>query len=171
MRSLLVGVGVVVLVLTLQSIATAQPKPDPLGGVRKVTVLVLFGPTGTPPNGISEGRLQTILELRLRTAGLRVLTREEDNKDPDINPYVYLEVATLETSNQAGTVIGYAHRLDLSARVFASVPFNRARAPMVLWSNGLIAVADRLSAAADIERIVNNLADEFLNAWLKANPR
>lgn len=157
--------------LAVGSAAHAQTRPEPLSGVAKVTVLVMYGATGEPPSGISEQRLQTVLELKLRTAGLRVLTMQEDLVDPDINPYMYLWVATIETRNQSGRTIGYTYRLDLSARVLGTVPFNKARAPMELWSDGTMAVADRDSASADIERIVGTLADDFLNAWLKANPK
>jgi len=128
--------------------AVAQPRPEPLAGIKKVAILVSFASTGNSPGSVSEQRLQTVLELRLRSTGLRVLSEEEDRNDPDINPYLYLHVSTLETHNQGGTATGYAYRLDLSARVFATVPFNRARAPMVLWSDDTMGVASRDAASA-----------------------
>ena len=101
-----------------------------------------------------------------RRAALRLIAC-----DPDINPYVYMRVGTLETHNQGGTVIGYSYRLDLSAMVFGTVSFNRARAPMELWADSTMAVASRDRASSDVEAIVGQLADSFLNAWLKANPK
>lgn len=164
--------SVAVAILTIgTSNAVAQTRPDPLVGISKVTVLVELDASGSPPSGVSEARLRTILELKLRTAGLRVLTREEDRADLDINPYIYLEVRTLETRAQAGRVLGYAYRFDLAAKVFGNVPFNRARAPMELWSNSTMAVGGQDSASSQVERIVGELTDSFLNDWLKANPR
>lgn len=161
----------VVLLAINASGAAAQTPPDPLVGVRKVTVLVDYKAIGSPPGEISESRLQTILELKLRTAGLRVLTQQENLADPDINPYVYLRVATLKTQTQGGRTIGYTYRLDLAAKVAGNVPFNRARVPMELWSNSTMAVSDRDRASSHIESLVGQLTDLFLNAWRKANPR
>lgn len=102
---------------------------------------------------------------------MRVLSSEEDRKDPDINPYVYLRAAVLQTESRGGVITGYAYELDLSARVFTLVPFNTAHAPAVLWSDATIAVGSREEASAHIERIVQQKIESFLNAWLKANPR
>lgn len=163
--------------------ANAQGRADPLTGVKKVTVLVSMNATGEAPVGINEDRLRTILELRLRSAGLRVLTDDEDRSDPELNPYVFLKVGTLETKNKAGQSIGYVYRFDLSARVFAIVPVlnadpsrvravsSRPRAPMELWSDYTMAVGSNDDAPKQIEDIVNQLIDSFMNAWLKANPR
>lgn len=170
MRGYRIGITMLICMLAGTG-AMAQLGPDPLAGIKKATVLVALDSTGNSPGSTSEQRLQTLLELRLRAAGLRVLSAEEDRNDPDINPYIYLRVGTLETHNQAGTATGYAYRLDLSARVFGPVPLNRARAPIVLWSDDTMAVASRDTASADIERIVGELIDSFLNAWLKANPK
>jgi hypothetical protein len=163
--------GAAVAVLLLACPAGAQTKVDPLSGISKVTVLLAFNATGRAPHGISDDRLQTILELQLRRAGLRVLTQEEDKNDPDVNPYVYLQATILQVRNQGGTLTGYAYDIDLSARVFGVVPFNRSRVPMVLWTDGTVAVASQDDAPADIEGIVGKLIDSFLNAWLKANPK
>jgi hypothetical protein len=151
--------------------AAAKTTVDPLSGVRKVTVLLAFNATGKAPHGISEDRLQTILELQLRRAGLHVLTHEEDKNDPDVNPYVYLQVTILQVRNQGGTLTGYAYNIDLSARVFGITAFNRSTVPMVLWEDGTVAIASQDDAPADIERLVGELSDSFLNAWLKANPK
>lgn len=156
---------------TVPLLSTEQAGPDPLIGVSKTGVLVSFAPTGAAPNGTSESRLQTIVELRLRQSGLRVLTNEEVLKDPDLIPWVQLAVMTLETKNQGGTIIGFTYSLSLAMRVYGTVPLSRAQRPMVLWETATIAVASREAASADIERIVGEQTDSLLNAWLKANPK
>ena len=151
--------------------AVAQHKPERLSKISKVATLFSFDSTGQSPQGISESRLQTMLELRLRTAGLRVLSAQEDAADPATNPYIYLKVSTLETSTESGRSLGIVHRIDLSARVFSQNPINNAYVPMELWADGQLAVSSREGATAQIERIANTLIDSLLNTWLAANPR
>jgi hypothetical protein len=121
--------------------------------------------------GISEERLRTLLELRLRSAGLRVLTDAEDAADPDINPYVMLNVSSLETSNQSGQTTGFAYKADLSVRMFGDVSINGTRAPMELWADDTMGIGPKGSSGQAIERFVNQLADSMINRWLKDNPR
>lgn len=149
----------------------AQSKPNPLDKVSKVTTLVNYSSTGQAPHGISEERLRTILELRLRTAGLRVLSQDEDRVDPDLNPYMYLEVSTLQTMSRSGDALGWTYSVRLSARLFGVVPINKSRAPIELWANSTMGVSGKDSASAETERVVTEMCESFLNSWLAANPR
>ena len=159
------------LLATYARVAISQDRPAPLSNISKVTTLVNFNATGDPPLGVSEARLRTVLELRLRSAGLRVLTMDEDKKDPNFNPYLYLNVRSLETKSQSGRTLGFAYRLDLSARAFQNIPFNRARAPLEIWVDSTMAVGSPDTAANQIEQMVNQMTDSFLNDWLAANPK
>lgn len=168
---------VAAIILSLLSVAPicvtdtkAQEPSRALLGVSKVAVVVDLNVTG-PPLGLSKSRLQTLVELRLRQGGIHVLSEEEDKNDPNVNPYVYVLVSALETKNRAGVSVGYAYTARLSARVFARVSLNQAIAPQELWVDENIAAAAKDEAAADVERMVGELTDAFLNAWLAANPR
>ena len=149
----------------------AQSKANQLAGFSKVTTLVAYNATGKSPFGITEERLKTILELKLRANGLRVLTAEEDLKDPSVNPYVFLEVSTLESRNKAGNAIGFAYGARLSIRLVARVPINESFAPIELWARDTMGVSGTEQAPATTEKIVNELTEELLNDWLAANPR
>ena len=162
---------VVTIAVSLPSAGLGQKPPPPLLGFRKVTTLIVFNATGREPSGISESRLRTVLELRLRQSGLQVLTDDENSRDPDVNPYVFLLVASLETKNRSGLSIGYSYSVSLSVRTFVTIPSNGSRAPAALWENSTLAIASTDDAPADITRIVGDLTDEFLNGWLAANPR
>jgi hypothetical protein len=112
-----------------------------------------------------------MLELRLRTAGLRVLSEDENRKDPDVNPCLELTVGSIRARIEEGTYIGFAYRLDLSARTYSLVGFNQALAQLVLWEDGTMGVGSTDTASNRIEQMVGELADSFLNDWLRANPR
>ena len=60
-----------------------QAQTPPLRGITKVTTLVAvtFPEGKARPFGLTEDRLRTILELRLRTAGLQVLSADEDRAE------------------------------------------------------------------------------------------
>lgn len=73
--------------MTAQRDTTAK---SPLTGVHKVTVSISL--TSDSSGVISSDRLQTVVEPKLRTAGLRVLTEAEDSADPDILPSVAVSV-------------------------------------------------------------------------------
>lgn len=70
----------VALSIAVSSTLHAQPSgnatafPAKLKGVSKVTVVVDFNVGQTAQTNIREERLRTITELRLRSAGFRVLT-------------------------------------------------------------------------------------------------
>lgn len=148
----------------------AQEHPHKLENITKVTTLVWLDPTGELPEGISEARLRAIIEQKLRSAGLRVLTESEYTSDPEIKPYVFLVVSTIQSRNHGGDIIGYAYRVDLSARVGAKIPFNRAFAPLEIWTTGALAESSK-SPSKHIEKIVAELTDLFIKAWLEANPK
>lgn len=151
--------------------ALAQSTSKQLAGFSKAQTLVLFNATGSAPNGISEARIKTVLELKLRRNGLKVLSMDEDAKDPDYNPYVMLEVNTLKTRNKAGNPIGYAYSARLSVRIYSQVPINTSRAPIEMWSNDTIGVSGTEQAGSTVERVVSELSESLLNAWLEANPK
>ena len=163
--------GVLIVASICSNLSYGQSKSNRLERVSKVTTLVNYIATGQPPNGITEDRLRTVLELKLRSAGLRVLSGDEDRIDPDQNPYIYLEVSTLQTTNKTGVVIGWSYAVRLSARIFGNVPINRSRAPIELWSDSTMGVSGQESAALETERAVVELSESLLNAWLAANPR
>jgi hypothetical protein len=149
----------------------AQAPTTPLTGVRKGQVFIVLAVTGNAPSGLSEDRVRTILELRLRQSGVIVLTPMEDLKDPTSNPYFLLEVTTLQLHNMAGTVTGTSYFVRLSVRIVVPSPLGRSTAPLELWETERMGVAGLDGTTSVIEASINARIDEFLNAWLAANPQ
>jgi hypothetical protein len=130
---------------------------------------VLFNGRDAPPS-ITKARLQTLVELKLRTAGLRVLSVAEDAKDPDVNPTVVLDLALVSVKDSDdGGALGYAFSTRLS--VFERHGRNKAPVRLELWSSAQLKTTNPDSAASVMERVVNGLLDELVNAWLKDNPK
>lgn len=149
----------------------AQSAANPLSGVSKVTAFVSLVATETSLGSLTEGRLRTLTELRLRTAGLRVLSTAEDQQDPDINPIVDVTVSMLPATTRGGAKLGQVFSTRVAAREYQRSPRNGAIVPMELWGNAYLNIAETDRATAEVERVVGILLDEFVNAWLKANPK
>jgi hypothetical protein len=162
------------------STAHAQAVQERLVGLRTVAAVVLFQATDSAPSGVSKDRLRTVLELRLRSAGLGVMSEEESLRTGQRSPYVLLDVMYIGPEDQLGGSVRFIYRIDLSARVFAPVPSfgdslavrrPNLRAPLVLWSTASIGVDGVVGAPTRIEETVNEMLDSFLKAWLDANPK
>ena len=122
------------------------------------------------PSGISESRLKTIIELKLRTAGLRVLSAEESLADPDTNPWVVLTLRAIPAQVN-GRVVGYSFSTDIAVHEYRYLAARDAVLPVELWQEAGLGSIPLKGAASMIENSVAQLLDLFLNDWLAANPR
>ena len=122
------------------------------------------------PEGVTESRLRTLVELRLRTAGIRVLTDDENKKDRAINPYVALAITGFATQSKEGTPSGFAVMSAASVRI-SSRASNGASVPQELWSRADFRVSDPERAGQSIEQAVGRLMDDLITEWLAANPK
>jgi hypothetical protein len=148
------------------SSSAAQTEVKPLAGIKKISVVVEnIDPDGVKA-GITRERLQTITELKLRLGGIRVLSDEEDAKDPDINPFFYVVVLVLQLDNGRG----FAVHVQADLRRFTRSPINGASTRLLLWESGTIAKTGS-GMPKYAEGIVGDLVDEFLNEFLAANPK
>ena len=150
-------------------ISTALPASASLKGVTKATVEVHL--VSNDRAVVTEDRLRTLTELRLRTAGLRVLSAAEDSKDPDVNPTVELRLTLLKVSDRGNSELGYAFATRVSVRDYRPSPRNGAYVPQELWANSFLNTTGNAQPSTDIEKVVSELLDDLLNDWLKANPK
>jgi hypothetical protein len=147
----------------------AQTSDHPLKGVSKLTVHVQLAAEEIPPS-VSRDRLRTITELKLRTAGIKVLSEDEDRRDSDINPAVEVSVILL-AARAGGTDLGHAFSTRLSVRDYRLSRRNTAIVPSELWANSFLDLVPTNDTATQLERTLNMLLDQLLNEWLKANPK
>ncbi len=158
-----------VCILSSEFVQAQTGQARSLRDISKVSVGVDVGGDDLP-NGISESRLKTIIELKLRTAGLRVLSLEESVADPDNNPWVVLTLRTIP-ARVDGQLLGYSFSTDLTVLVFRYQAPGDAPMPVQLWQNAGLNISPTERTASRIESAVAELLDEFLNDWLAANPR
>ena len=91
MRRSLLAVLVLMLCWPVQGSAFTADKRDTLRGLTELSVLIEYLPDEIEREGVNREQLKHEIELRLRDAGLRVLTTAETAKAPGA-PYLYLIV-------------------------------------------------------------------------------
>ena len=148
----------------------AQTALYQLGKISRVTTLVAYDKAGPPPNGITETRLRTLVELRLRSAGLQVIGEDEKPKEFGAIPYVYLHVSSIQIA-QAGLATGFAYAARMSVRTAGFVSLNGSRAPLELWANSTLGTGPTGTSNTEMENMVHELLDSLINQWLKDNPK
>jgi hypothetical protein len=146
----------------------AQQRPAALHGVNAVTVGVsLVAPDGVVPAGLTEARLRTIVELKLRSWALSVVPPADAEKNPGARPRIEFDVTMLETRS-IQKLEGYVFHTRLAVIEPGISIRNGASVNSELWSQSFLSVSTVKSITADVERAATELLDEFINEWLRA---
>lgn len=113
--------------------------------------------------GFDEGLLQTDVELKLRMAGIKVLSEEEWLKAPG-GPWLAVAVNSMHKKHNEVAAFSVIMQLNQDVRM--------KRAPSIesdstTWSSNIIG-QDR---GPKVRQAVKDLTDKFINAWLSVNPK
>ena len=112
--------------------------------------------------GFDKQKFQTAAELKLRLAGIKVLTRDESLATPGM-PWLHASVASMATEADRSAPFG------MSLELVQGVLLERNREPSnaATWSVYSIGNGD---APYVLEGFKEQM-DIFLNAWLSVNPK
>jgi len=102
------------------------------------------------------------MELRLRMGGVKVLSEEEAEKNPDA-PCLYLYVDALKCS------LGYVYKIRLSLMEPVKLVRNNAKV-----SATVLRIPDELGITSNLSEIrdaAGEFVDEFVKAWKAVNPK
>lgn len=170
MRHLIKMILVSLMVVILSSMVYARStrcEVESLRGLKGVNVTVEDLKSDIEADGLRKDSIQTDVELKLRLAGIKVLTEEEQFKEPGY-PYLYVNVNSVK-SNLAPT---YAFSIeislkqvvllvrDLKIRVFAAAT----------WRKGSVGIVGEQKVDS-IRDGVKDGVDEFINDYLSVNPK
>ena len=134
-----------------------------LAGLKGVAIIVEQLPPEVERAGLKRAVLQTDAELKLRVAGIRVLTQEELDNDPAY-PYLYIQPTILLRGG------AYACSVQLHQRVLV-VRSHALEVVASTWSAGGAGVAPMNEVPERVRGALKDLVDEFINAYLSANPK
>lgn len=150
-----------------------------LRGLTGVYVLVEKINDSVKDYGITENQIRTDVELRLRKAGIRVLSQSESFNTPG-EPYLYIKIGIVNIQTSGDNFrFGYAYDITVSLeqdvllerKIMADkntpvqIPISAAT-----WERGTLGVLPK----ADVRSIrddVNDYIDQFINDFLAVNPR
>jgi len=145
---------------------------SPLAGVQKVAVQVhlygAYGDTLNPP--LSIDRVRTTLELRLRTAGLLVLSDSEVRVGSHLDPVVVLSLYVYSLP-KVRSESWYMSFMDLSMLEWQKSARNGAWAFLLLDKRNFTTMAPGGELTRNVQEAAEEMASAILNEWLKANPR
>jgi hypothetical protein len=136
-----------------------------LQGLPGVYVLIESLKPEAERDGLTKAHLRTEMELRLRKAGIRVLTREEWFATPG-SPCLYVNVNLLKDSFYH--VYSYNILVELNQDAYLARDSSHSWA--TTWKKGGLGSV----SIADLRRVRDNVGDEvdaFINDYLSVNPR
>jgi len=115
--------------------------------------------------GLSKTQIQTDVELKLRMAGIVVLSREEFY-DALGRPYLYVNVTALKDIKDRG--YAYYVSVKLQQEVYlVRTPLDFTKYDAVTWEVGNVATSPNIR---EIRADVKDQVDIFINAYLSVNP-
>lgn len=135
-----------------------------LKGIDELSIIIQDLDSDALDVGLSKERLRKTIELKLLMAGIKI------NKSSP----VYISYSTLVLGTSVGDrKVGYAiyHSLSLNQ----SVELNRDPSQTVLavptWQQGSLLMVSPDSGASSVKSSLENLLDDFVVEYLKANPK
>ena len=131
-----------------------------LVGIKTMSVSVSI--TGAPDGTVSDATVQTDVELRLRQSGLRIV--DVDKAD------AVLEVDVIVLQDSEGR--GFVYRADLNVWQSVFLPrVARTTAAKTWYARGVVGMAGTSRFTEVVRQVLRDKTDEFLNAYLAANPK
>lgn len=158
-------ISAALMVVFIVSTAYAQNKyQKPLSGLPGVVISIGGAFDDIAKEGLSQQQLKTDIELRLRRAGIKILSEEGDTEQHR-QPRLYVFVSSLKVNSDY-----YACHIEVGVKEAATVDRNSRRSVATSWARGAFLVV----TAGNPRRVsgeVGDLVDAFANDYLAANPR
>jgi len=130
-----------------------------LKGIKGVNVVV-EGLSPAAEGLVTVEQLRTDVELRLRTAGLNI--------GPAV---VYLDVEVTIAKGHEQLDRAYVFNCRSALLQYVAVSGNSVKALVETWSTDYVAIVGRDNVSKAIRSTVSDQVDQFLNAYLSANPK
>jgi hypothetical protein len=133
-----------------------------LAGLQGIHVVIEYLQPEIRRDGLTEQQLQTDTELKLRMAGIKILSREESGHGV---PHLVVNANILKTKFKPLYIFNVS--VGFYQRVFL-VRKPDVRVPACTWDSRMVGCTNELE---DIRARVRDLVDQFINAYLSVNPK
>ncbi len=161
-----IGLFTLLLVLLTGSNAAAdiEYERETLRGLRGIRVVVERLPPEAERDGLTRSTIQTDVELKLRQAGIPLLSRADR---PPGSPYLYVNVNTYQS--RVGL---YAFSVQAGLVQFVILERNRnITSQATTWEATGSVGAVGSEKLSEVRNAVRDMVDEFINAYLAVNPK
>ena len=118
-------------------------------------------------DGLRESTIKTDVELKLRMAGIKVLTKEECIKDPG-NPYLWIGVHSFK--NEIIDIYAYCIIVELKQRVILSRD-KKIECPATTWFTTVNIGTVGANNVNSLRDNIKDRVDVFINDYLAVNPK
>jgi len=138
-----------------------------LRGLKGVGVLVEKLPPEVEQEGLKRDQIQIEVESKLRTAGIKVLTREEAFNTPG-EPFLYINI-NVNIAKTESEIYPYSIDLLLIQKVSLLRDPNLT-SYAITWSTGGVGSIGK-TIVRELEEGVEAMVDVFIKAYLDENPK
>ncbi len=115
---------------------------------------------------LRKDKIQSDVERKLRSAGIRILTQEEWRKLPGW-PFLSISVATFKGHGSSM----YAFVVEIALREQVTAIRNGRSLTASTWESDVIGTARAANLAEYVRENVRDEVDKFVNAFLTVNPK
>lgn len=166
---LILGINLLFITIASHQLMAINGKSNlaTLRGLKGVGVIIENLPPEVEKAGLLKKQLQVEVEFKLRSAGIKVLTREECMKTPG-EPYLYINI-NINTSKTESNIYPYTVDAMLIQKVMLLRDPDKITYA-VTWSIGGVGSIDKntlLGLRINVEEVV----DKFIIAYLNENQR
>jgi len=145
---------------------------ETLRGLKGVFVLIEYLKEDVAKAGLTDTILQTGVELKLRKAGIRVLTEDEWFLTQG-RPYLYVRVRTIlikgiqiwGTHQHSGFIYGVTVQFNQDVILSRNRSISSSAGT---WGNSWIGTVIHLR---NVRVVISDLVDKFMNDYLAVNPK
>jgi hypothetical protein len=116
--------------------------------------------------GFDKQTIQTDVELKLRVAGIKVLTTPQQRTTPG-NPRLYVNLNYVDTNG----VGAYNIEVALQQTVLLSRDQTVTTYGVTTWSASRVGIGPRDRIVSAVRSRLGDCLNEFLNAYLAVNPK
>jgi len=148
--------------------ASHEIMTKPLKGLTAISVLVeKLNADIKDKTGLTEKQIETDVELKLRMAGIKVVSLGESLNIPGM-PYLYVNLSIFRHSS--GLFFAYSIYIALIENVY--LERNSAiNVSAQTWFKGEIGVIGESQVSSIRNNIIKDTVDIFINDYLSANPK
>jgi hypothetical protein len=167
MNTHILRLGVLLLSVTVSVIGGDGKSRDraatySLRGLQGVNVLIESLSSEAEQAGLNSTTIQTDVELKLRLAGIKVLSEEESLKQSG-HPYLYVNANV----NPGLTLYSIHCKLKQGVTLSRDVSITTIATTWETSASGLVEASNLLNIRSDIK----DLVDQFINDYLSVNPK